>query len=190
MACGGCAGSANVANSHSHSIKVAQIPAPEVIAESGKPKLVPAGFMKLRLSRGYPSSLEDIVINDRQYVFITQKWFRQVVDWVENYIAMQIPEIRPNQKYPVGYATTVASLANSAANLTVAKRYDLKASVLIGVMRAKSVNPWGAIPADGQDRVYLVTLADNDPIVYDLWTKQVIPFEQFPNAKTMDAISF
>ena len=189
IVCGGCAGPATNVSSDSHSVRVERLPAPEVLAESGKPKLAPAGFMKLRLRRGYPA-LQDIVINDRQYVFITQKWFLQVVEWVENYIATQVPEIGSTKKYPVGYVATVASMANSAANLAVAKRYNLQASVLIGVMRAKSVNPWGAIPADGKDRSYLVTLAGKDPIVYDVWTKQLITFAEFPNLETMDAIAF
>ena len=189
IACGGCAGPATDVSNDSHSIQVEQVPAPEVLAKAGKPKLAPAGFMKLRLRRGYPA-MQDIVINDQQYVFVTEKWFRQVVVWVENYIAMQVPEIGPNKSYPVGYVATVASMASSAANLAVAKRYNLRASVLIGVMRAKSVKPWGAIPADGKDRLYLVTLAGNDPLVYDLWTKQTIPFAEFPNLATMDAIAF
>lgn len=187
--CGGCAGPATGVSGQNHSMRVEQLPPPEILAEAGKPKLAPASFMKLRLERGYPS-MHDIIINDKQYVFITQKWFLQVVEWVENYIAVQIPEIRSNKKYPVGYVATVASMASSAANIAVAKRYDLHASVLIGVMRAKNVKPWGNIPADGKDRVYLVTLIGNDPIVYDVWTKQLIPFAKFPNLQSMDAIAF
>ena len=189
VACGGCAGPATGVSVQSQSMRVEQVPPPEILAEAGKPKLAPAGFMKLRLQRGYPS-MHDIIINDKQYVFITQKWFLQVVEWVENYIALQIPEIRSNKKYPVGYVSTVASMASSAANIAVAKRYNLHASVLIGVMRAKSGKPWGAIPADGKDRVYLVTLIGNDPIVYDVWTKHLIPFSRFPNLQSMDAIAF
>lgn len=188
-ACSGCADPANSVNEPKHSIRVEQVPPPEILAESGKPKLAPAGFMKLRLQRGYPM-LDDIIINDRQYVFITQKWFRQVIGWVENYIALQVPEIKSNRKYPVGYVSTVASMASSAANIAVAKRYDLRASVLIGVMRAKSEKPWGSIPGDGKDRNYIVTLIGNEPVVYDVWTKQIISFEKFPNIETMDAISF
>jgi hypothetical protein len=189
VVCGGCGDPATGVSGHNHSVTVEQVPPPEILAEAGKPKLAPAGFMKLRLQRGYPS-IHDIIINDKQYVFITEKWFLQIVEWVENYIALQIPEIRSNKRYPVGYVSTVASMVSSAANITVAKRYDLQASVLIGVMRAKSVKPWGDIPADGKDRSYLVTLLGDDPIVYDVWTKQLIPFARFPNLETMDAIAF
>ncbi len=162
---------------------------PEIIAEGKKPKLMPAGFISRRLRMGYPS-LKYTGISDRQYLYITDKWFHDVVQWTDYFISSLLPEIDFTNDPPADYPLVFATLASDTANLAVAKHYNLRASVLIGAMRAKSVNQWEAIPGDGAQRIYIVALLQEGGIVYDLQTKQKIGFEQFPNIEHMSAIVF
>lgn len=166
-----------------------KVPAPEILAESGKGKLMPAGFLKRRLRLGYPS-LKNIVIGDRQYLYITDKWFDEIIQWTEEFIALQAPSVDIARNMPLDCHAVVSSLATNVANLAVAKRYNIKASVLIGVMAATSGEPWGKIPADGTLREYIVALTEKGGIVYHLPTKQRVSFERFPNREHMLAISF
>lgn len=164
-------------------------PAPEIVAESGKAQTLPAGFIKRRLRLGYPS-LKDIVINDRTYLYITKNWFQEVMERTEVFILAQVPEVGGPKGYPVGYEETLALLATNAANMSVARRYKLNASVLIGVMTANSDKAWGSIPADGKSRTYVICLTEHDGVVYDVRTKQMVEFNNFPNLESMRGIFF
>jgi len=170
-------------------VQMRRISAPEILAESGKPKLMPAGFLKRRLRLGYPS-LKAIVIGDRQYLYIAEKWFNELIDWTEEFVRRQAPKIDPGRDLPFDYQAVIAAIASNTANIAVAKRYNLQASVLIGVMAADSVEPWGAIPADGKMREYLVALTEKGGIVYDVVSRQRVSFESFPNVDHMTGISF
>lgn len=170
-------------------IRIKKGPSPEIIAEDGKAKLVPAGFIKRRLRLGLPSA-ENVVIHDRQYIYITEKWFRDVIKWTEEFIALQVPELNLNQKYPLGYDETFAGLAGNIANMSVAKRYNVQGSVLIGLITAKHEKPWGAIPADGKFRAYLIGMTENGGLVYDIRTRQSISFDQFPNFDSVVGVMF
>ncbi len=95
------------------------------MVEEGKPKMVPAGFIKRRLRLGLPSA-KDVVIHDRQYIYITEKWFHDVIEWTEEFIALQVPELDLEQKYPLAYDETFATLAANFANMSVATRYNVQ----------------------------------------------------------------
>jgi hypothetical protein len=170
-------------------IRIKEGPPPEIVAEGGKPKMIPAGFIKRRLRLGLPSA-KKVVIHDRQYIYITEKWFHDVIKWTEEFIALQVPELDLEQKYPLAYNETFATLAGNFANLSVAKRYNVKASVLIGLLEAKHEKPWGAIPADGKKRIYLFGLTEKGGIVYDLHTRQSISFGDFPNFESIIGVMF
>jgi len=170
-------------------VQMRPISAPEILAESGKPKLMPAGYLKRRLRTGYPS-LKAIVIGDRQYLYITEKWFNELIEWTEDFVRQQAPKIDPMRELPFDYQSVIAAIASNTANFAVAKRYNLQASVLIGVMAADSVESWGTIPADGKMREYLVALTEKGGIVYDVASRQRVSFEGFPNVDHMTGISF
>ena len=121
------------------------------------------------------------MVGDRQYVYITEKWFDDVIQWTEEFIQAQVPELDLDRQQPLGYEETFALLASNVANLAVAKRYNIKSSVLIGLLVADSKQPWGKIPADNKRRAYVVCLTQDGGIVYDLLTRQKVPFESFAN---------
>ncbi len=162
---------------------------PEIVAVNGKAKTIPAGFVKRRLRLQYPT-LDDIIIGDRQYLYITDKWFMDIVDWTEYFIKLQVPELDTLPELPTAYEETVTMLMSNVANLSVAKRYNLKASVLIGLLVANSDKPWGKIPADGKPRRYVVGLTEAGAIIYDIPTRQSIAGNDFPNLESMTGIIF
>jgi hypothetical protein len=170
-------------------IRIKKGPPPEIVAEEGKPKMIPAGFIKRRLRLGLPSA-ENVVIHDRQYIYITEKWFHDVIKWTEDFIALQVPELNLEQKYPPAYDETFAALASNFANISVAKRYNVQSSVLIGLITAQHEKSWGAIPADGKKRIYIIGLTEKGGIVYDLHTRQSISFDKFPNFDSVSGIMF
>ncbi len=170
-------------------IRIKRGPPPEIVAEGGEPKMIPAGFIKRRLRLGLPSA-KNVVIHDRQYIYITEKWFHDVINWTEDFIAVQVPELNLHQKYPLAYDETFATLAGNIANISVAGRYNIQASVLIGLITAKHLKSWGAIPADGKKRVYLIGLTEKGGLVYDLHTRQSISFDEFPNFESITGVMF
>jgi len=151
--------------------------------------MIPAGFIKRRLRLSLPSA-RDVIIHDQHYIYITEKWFHDVIKWTEEFISLQVPELDLQQKYPPAYDETFATLAANFANIYVAIRYNVQSSVLIGLITAKHEKPWGAIPADGRKRVYLIGLTEKGGIVYDLHTRQSISFDEFPNYDSIDGIMF
>lgn len=171
------------------SVRIKRGTPPEIIAVSGKAKTIPGGFIKRRLRLGFPS-IENFIINDRQYIHVTEKWFYEVLAWTEEFIALQVPSLDLNQEYPVAYNETFVSLASNVANISVARRYNVKGSVLIGLITAKGIKPWGKIPADGKYRVYLIGLTEDSGIVYDIRTKQSIEFSKFPNIDSIKGVMF
>jgi hypothetical protein len=170
-------------------IRIKKGPPPEIVAEEGKPKMVRAGFIKRRLRLGLPSA-KDVVIHDRQYIYITEKWFHDVIEWTEEFVALQVPELDLEQKYPLAYDETFASLVANFANISVATRYNVQGSVLIGLRIAKHEKPWGAIPANGKKRFYLIGMTEKGGLVYDLHTRQSISFDEFPNFESISGIMF
>ena len=170
-------------------IRIKKGPAPEIVAEDGKAKIMPAGYLKRRLRLGLPS-IKNMIINDRQYIYITEKWFMDVLKWTEEFIELQIPDLDLGKTYPVAYDETFASLASNIANIAVARKYNLKGSVLIGLITATNDKPWGTIPGDGTRRVYVIGLTENDGIVYDIRTRQTVAFGEFPNVDTISGIMF
>lgn len=170
-------------------IHIKKGPPPEIIAEGEKAKMLPAGYMKRRLRLGYPS-LENIIINDRQYIFITEKWFNDVIDWTEKFIAQQVPRLAQKKQYPVAYPETFVELASNIANISVARRYNLRASVAMGMVTAKNEQAWGEIPGDGSFRVYLFGMTENYSVIYDVYTGQSIKAGDFPNLDSITGIMF
>jgi hypothetical protein len=162
---------------------------PEIVALDGKPKLVPAGFIKRRLRLGYPT-LKEILIGDLQYMYITEKWFMDVLNWTEYFIRVQVPDIDSLQERPAAYEETVTILMSNLANLSVAGRYNIKASVLIGMVIANSDKPWEKIEADGKPRQYIIGMTQEGSIIYDLPTGQFINGSDFPNLDSMTGIMF
>lgn len=171
------------------SVRIKRGAPPEIIAVGGKAKTMPAGLIKRRLRLEIPS-IENFIINDRKYIYVTEKWFYEVIAWTEGFIALQVPDLDLNQEYPVAYNETFVSLASNVANMAVARRYNTKGSVLIGLITAKGDKPWGKIPADGKDKVYLIGLTEESGIVYDIRTKQSIEFSKFPNIDSIKGIMF
>ncbi len=163
---------------------------PEIVAVNGKAKTIPAGFVKRRLRLQYPSLKDNIIIGDRQYLFITEKWFMDIVDWTEYFVKLQVPELDTLPQLPTAYEETVTMLMSNVANLSVAKRYNVKASVLIGLVVAISDKPWGQIPADGKPRRYVIGLTEDGAIVYDIPSRQSIAGHDFPNLESMTGIMF
>jgi hypothetical protein len=165
-------------------------PPPEIVAVDGKAKLIPAGFIKRRLRLGYPTLKDNIIIGDRQYLYITEKWFMDVVEWSEYFIKLQVPELDSLPDRPTAYEETLTILMSNLANVSVSKRYNVKASVLIGLVVAKSDNPWGKLPADGKPRQYVIGLTEHGSVIYDIPTRQIIDGNDFPNKESMIGIMF
>lgn len=170
-------------------IRIKKGPPPEIIAEDGKEKLIPAGYIKRRFLMGIPS-LENLVIHDRQYIYITEKWFYDVIVWTEDFIRLQVPNLDFNKKYPLAYDETFALLASEIADISVAKKYNIRGSVLIGLLVAKNEKPWGKIAADGEYRVYVFGLTEEDFVIYDIRTRQLIQSKNFPNSDFITGIMF
>ncbi len=81
-------------------------------------------------------------------------------------------------------------LMSNIANIAVAKRYNVKGSVLIGLLVAQSKKPWGTIKADGEFRKYVIGLTENGSIIYDIPTRQSIAGNDFPNLDYITGILF
>lgn len=164
-------------------------PPPEIIAADGKAKLLYGEFIRRQLKKTFPK-LKTIVVGDKRYMFITDKWFRDVLDWTDTFIKKQVPQLETLDSLPVAYEETFSMLMSNFANMAVAKRYNVKGSVLIGLLVADSQKPWGAIPADGNSRRYIVGLARDGLVIYDIPTRQFIAGKDFPNKEYMTGIIF
>ena len=162
---------------------------PEIIAVDGKAKLLYGEFIRRRLKGNYPD-IGPIVVGDKRYMFITEKWFKDVIAWTTEFIDEQVPELKQRQELPVSYEETLVMLMSNMANLAVAKRYNVKASVLIGLVVVKNNEPWGKISADGKKRVYVIGLTENGALVYDVPTGQIISGKEFPNRANIVGILF
>lgn len=178
---GGCATTGNVA--------FEKLPKPQVVAENGKPRMRSGGFIAKDLRELSPQ-LKDIVVNDRFYVYITLEWFEQLRGWTDRYIGQIAPDLGEKGPALPGYTRTYSMLMNSAANFGLARRYSVKASVLIGLMVAKNNKPWKSIPGDGTIHDYLVGLTESGGIVVDLETGQSIQFVDFPNKDSIVGMLF
>lgn len=159
-------------------------PAPEIIAVDGEAKLLYGEFIRRQLQKRYPT-LETIIVGDKRYMFITEKWFRDVVDWTEHFIKQQGLELDTLEDLPTAYEETFTMLMSNIANIAVAKRYNVKGSVLIGLVVAKSEKPWGIIKADGKPRRYVIGLTEHGAIIYDIPTRQFIIGKEFPNLESI-----
>lgn len=163
--------------------------APEIIALNGEVKTLYGEFIRRQLQKSYPQ-LKDIVVGDKRYMFITEKWFQDVIDWTEYFINLQVPELAKRDDLPTAYEGTFSMLMSNVANIAVARRYKVKASVLIGLVKAKSEKPWGAIKADGALRSYVIGLTEHGSMVYDIQTRQFIYGKDFPNKEYITGIIF
>ncbi len=164
-------------------------PPPEIIAVSGKAKLLYGNFIRKQLQKRFPT-LKTIVVGDKRYMFITEKWFKGVIDWTEYFITQQVPEIHQLENLPLAYEATFTMLMSNIANIAVSKRYSVNGSVLIGLMVAKSEKPWGAIQADGKPRQYVIGLTENGSMIYHIPTRQISTGKDFPNKDHTSGIIF
>jgi len=78
----------------------------------------------------------------------------------------------------------------NVANIPVSKRYNVKSSVLIGILSAENRRPWGTTKADNMLREYIVGLTRNGFIVYDFRTGKVISGKEFQNRDYIKGIIF
>ncbi len=164
-------------------------PSPEIIAVDGKAKLLYGNFIKKQLQKRFPT-LKTIIVGDKRYMFITEKWFKDVIDWTDSFITQQMPEIHKLENLPIAYEGTFKMLMSNVANIAVAKRYSVKGSVLIGLVVANSEKPWGAIKADGKSHNYVIGLTEHGSMVYHIPTRQIIAGKDFPNKHYMQEIIF
>lgn len=164
-------------------------PSPEIIAVDGKAKLLYGNFIRKQLQKRFPT-LKTIVVGDKRYMFITEKWFRGVIDWTDFFITQQVPEIHQLENLPIAYESTFTMLMSNIADIAVAKHYSVKGSVLIGLVVAKSEKPWGAIKADGRSHQYVIGLTEHGAMIYHIPTRQIIAGKDFPNKNYMHGIIF
>ncbi len=94
------------------------------------------------------------------------------------------------EKLPIAYESTFAMLMSNIANIAVAKRYSVKGAVLIGLLVAKSEQPWGAIKADGKVHQYVIGLTENGSMIYHIPSRQIIAGKDFPNKNYISGIIF
>ncbi len=171
-------------------IEMSRIPPPSVVLETGnKIKVLHKRIIIDYLQQVLPS-LENLVVNDKQYVYAEKSWLKDVLHWVDEFVYTQIPELREGKRYPLGYTQTYMELLNSIANLSLRKHYDVDASVLLGIMVAESKKQWGNIPGDGKKRSYLVALTEDGGVVYDIYSKQMVSLKDFPNLQNVENMLF
>ncbi len=150
---------------------------------------MPASFLKLRLQKQLPE-LEEIIINDQHYIYITEEWFLQLKKWCDTFIERQVPDFKTTVQLPVGYKQSYAMFLSSIANITIAKHFDIKSSALIGLLVTRNIEPWGNIPGTGEQMTYIILMDDNYLRVYDLTTGQIASLDKFPNKKHIQGILF
>ncbi len=170
-------------------LRIAQPPKPQIVAKGTAPKIMPASFLKLRLQKQLPE-LEEIIINDQHYIYITEEWFLQLKKWCDTFIERQVPDFKTTVQLPVGYKQSYAMFLSSIANITIAKHFDIKSSALIGLLVTRNIEPWGNIPGTGEQMTYIILMDDNYLRVYDLTTGQIASLDKFPNKKHILGIIF
>ncbi len=170
-------------------LRVVQTPKPQIIAKGTAPKIMPAGFLKLRLQKQLPE-LEEIIINDQHYVYITEEWFLQLKKWCDTFIGQQVPAFKNAPQLPVGYRQSYAMFLSSVANITIAKHFNIKSSALIGLLVTKNIEPWGEIPGTGEQMTFIILMDDNYLRIYDLETEQISTLDNFPNKKHIIGLIF
>jgi hypothetical protein len=168
---------------------VPKTPKPQIIAKGKKPKIMPASYLKLQMEKQLPE-LKELIINDQHYVYITKEWFLQMNEWTVSFINQQAPDLQKSGNLPVDYEQTYTMFLNSIANLQIAKHYNIKSSALIGILVAKNVQPWGEIPATGENMSYVIVLSEKAMMVYDITTKQLCKIYAFPNLKHTQGVIF
>lgn len=168
---------------------VEKIAPPQIIAENGKPKLEPGGIIHKKLKELSPE-LQDIMVNDRYYVYITREWFLELKGWTDRYIARVAPNLGDSGPQLKGYTRTYSMLMNSAANFAIAGKYKVKGAALIGLMVVRNDNDWGKLKGDGQKHDYIVGMTEDGGLVLDLQTGQIIELRNFPNNKSILAMLF
>ncbi len=169
-------------------IVVTKAPKPQIIAKDNKPRIMPAGYLKLQIRKQLPE-LEELVISDKNYVYISKKWFLQMDDWTRTFIHEQVPNLDSND-LPTVYRESYIMFLSSIANFQIAKHYNIKSSALIGILVAANIEPWGAIPASGKNMSYMIVLSGSSMLVYDIVTRQLCKIYDFPNLKHTKKIFF
>ncbi|MCP4258092.1 MAG: hypothetical protein GY774_11435 [Planctomycetes bacterium] len=174
-----------------HYEKVAYPPKPQLVAwnKGGGVRTIHAGILRQLLRESTPT-LKVFAINDKTYLFMTKEWFFQMLAWTEKYIKDTVPELYSKEELPPNYTEVFRTIMHSVANGTIARHYNVKASVLIGLVAMKSVNPWGPIPGDGRLRHYIVALTEKGGLVHDLHSDQTVEFNSHPNRYHIVAITF
>ena len=169
-------------------IVVTKAPKPQIIARGTKPRLMPAGYLKLQIRKQLPE-LEELVINDKNYVYISKEWFLQMNDWTRRFIQEQVPNL-DSKNLPTVYRESYIMFLSSITNFQIAKYYNIKSSALIGILVATNIEPWGLIPASGENMSYIIVLSESSMLVYDIVTKQLCKIYDFPNLKHTKKIFF
>ena len=170
-------------------VQVVRAPKPQIIANGHEAKIMPARFLKLRITKQL-SELEELIINDKNYVYITKEWFLAMDKWTDKYILNQVPDLYSTGELPVDYRETYIMFLSSIANLQIALHYNVKSSALIGIIVAESVELWGEIAPTGRNEIYAIVLTEEQMLVYDIITKQLCKIHDFPNLKHTKAIIF
>ncbi len=177
------------AGADAETVLVRKLPHPEIIAEDAKAKMLYGEFIRRQQLRLHPT-LKNIVVGDKRYLFITDKWFQELVEWTEEFFRQQVPELENRKDLPVAYPGTLSMFMSNMANIQVSRRYNVEAAVLIGLMVAENRNAWGDTAADGKPRQYIVGLSRNGYIVYDFRTRQIVSGKDFVNKDYVTDIIF
>lgn len=142
-----------------------------------------------RLRKQLPG-LETLIILDENYIFMPKSWFAELKQWTEKFIQQQVPDLTAAKVHPVDYKKVFTAFMGSIANLTMAKQYNIKGSVLLGILVTRNVEPWGKIQATDEEMRYIVALAEEGGLVHDLETNQTVAFHSFPNLKHVTKLVF
>jgi len=161
-------------------LKVKRLPRPQILAENGKAKMLYGEVIRKQQLRRHPT-LKTTIVGDKRYLYITNAWFKELVEWTEAFFVQQVPDIKKSGKLPEAYSGTFSMFMANMANVAISKHYNVKGSALIGLMRVKNMKPWGNTVADGKNRYYIIGLTESGYIVYDYRTHQMTTGKQFPN---------
>jgi len=127
---------------------------------------------------------------DSTYLYATKEWFFELLGWCNGFIGERAPNLGDSAPSLPGYVRTYAMFINSVANIAVAGRYNVKASVLVGLAVAKNKEPWDAIPADNGRHDYILALTEAGGLIHDLATGQTTEISSFPNRHNIIAVLF
>jgi hypothetical protein len=166
-----------------------QVPPPQFTTQKGKPDLLTRGKILQKIQKNYPS-VKHIEIKDNSYVYITREWLEELITWGDRHITEHTQRIGEDHIDLKGYTQVFSMLLNSAANLAFADRYNIKGSVLLGLMVAENKVSWGPLKGDGEPYDYLIAMTDKGVLVYDPRSKQFCHMHEFPNRHAITSFLF